>query len=112
MSNQPRFLPLSSTYMVWTNDAVLSLQGCFDCTDWEMFEESCEDLDELTDIVCSYSASCRDMLIPNKRVKIYPNNKPWVNKSVKSFIMKKQLAFQQGSASDLHAANKELKVDI
>ena len=43
---------------------------------------------------------------------IYPNNKLWVNKSVKSFIMKKKMAFQQGGASDLHTANKELKVEI
>lgn len=49
---------------VWTNDAVSWLQGCFDCTDWGMFAESCEDLDDLTDVVCSYSAFCRDMLIP------------------------------------------------
>lgn len=97
---------------VWTNDAVSSLQGCFDCTDWGIFEESCEDLDELTDVVCSYSAFCRDMLIPTKRVKIYPNNKPWVNKSVKSVIKKEKEAFQDGRALDLHTANKELKVEI
>ena len=41
---------------VWANDAVSSLQGCFDCTDWGMFEESCEDLDKSTNVVCSYSA--------------------------------------------------------
>ena len=52
------------------------------------------------------------MLIPSKRVKIYPNNKPWVNKSVKSSLKKKKLAFQQGEASDLHTATKELKVAI
>lgn len=97
---------------VWTDDAVCSRQGCFDCTDWEMFEESCEDLDELTDVVCSYSAFCRDMLIPSKRVRIYPNNKPWINKSVKSLILEKKLAFQRGEVSDLHTANRELKVEI
>lgn len=52
------------------------------------------------------------MLILTKRVKIYPNNKPWVNKSVKSVIKKKKEAFQDGRALDLHTANKEPKVDI
>lgn len=60
---------------VWTNDTVLSLQGCFNSTDCKMFEESFVDLDELTDVVCSYAAFCRDMLIPVKRIKIYSNNK-------------------------------------
>lgn len=102
----------TKTVKIWTNDAVCSLQGFFDCTDWGMFEESCKDLDKLTDVVCSYTAFCRDMLIPSKSVKIYPNNKPWVNKSVKSYIKKKRQAFQQGGSSDLQTATKELKVEI
>lgn len=69
-------------------------------------------MDELTDVVCSYAVFCRDMLIPCKRVKIYPNNKPWVTKSVKSSIRKKTLAFQQGEASGVHTATKELKAEI
>lgn len=87
---------------VWTNDAVCALQGCFDCTNWGLFEESCEDLDELTDIVCSYSAFCRDMFIP-KKVKIYPNKKPWVNKSVKSFIKGKKCISTGRSIRDIHS---------
>ena len=46
---------------------------------------------------------------------MHPNNKPWVNKSVKSYIKKKKLAFnnkQQGRSSELQTATKELKVEI
>lgn len=61
---------------VWTEDSVLCLQECYNCTDWNMFRESCDDdLDELTDVTCSYVSFCRDMIIPSKTVKIYPNNK-------------------------------------
>ena len=27
------------------------LEGCFDCTNWDVFRNSCESLDELTDDV-------------------------------------------------------------
>ncbi len=44
--------------------------------------------------------------------KIYPNNKPWVTKSVKSSIQAKKLAFKHGAAPELHTATKELKIEI
>lgn len=90
----------------------MCLQECYDCTDWDIFKESCKDLDEMTDAVCSYVAFCRDMIIPSKQVKIYPNNKPWVNRSIKDSIQKKRHAHKQGNASDLHVATKELKSEI
>lgn len=54
------------------------------------------DFDELADVVCSYAAFCRAMLIPSKRVKIYHDDKRWVNKSVKSAIGEWKLAFECG----------------
>lgn len=82
---------------VWTEESVLCLQECYDCTDWNVFRESCgDDLDELADVTCSYVTFCRDMIIPHKRVRVYPNNKPWVTKSVKSKIENKRRVFKQG----------------
>lgn len=69
-----------------------------------MSKQSCDDdLDELADVVCSYAAFCRDMIIPScKLVNIYPNNKPWVKSSVK---------LKKGAVSELHIATKELKLE-
>ena len=67
----------------WTDESVLCLQDCLHCTDWEMLKQSCgDDLNELTDVTCSYVAFCRDMIVPRKRVRIYPNNKPWITKRI------------------------------
>jgi hypothetical protein len=52
------------------------------------------------------------MIIPSKTVKMYPNNKPWVTSAVKGGLVKKRLAFQQGSLADQHAASRELKTEI
>ena len=97
----------------WTEESVQCLKACFDCTNWDMFiEASGEDLDQLVDVICSYVTFCRDMIIPCKRVKMYSNNKPWVTKSVKASIQAKKYAFKHGTASDLHTATKDLKIEI
>ena len=31
----------------WTEDSIACLQGCFDCTDWEMFDQMCTRFNEL-----------------------------------------------------------------
>ena len=38
---------------VWTDESLQSLQGCYECTDWEMFKESCLNIDVLTDVQMS-----------------------------------------------------------
>ena len=65
---------------------------------------------EMTDVVCSYVAFCRDIVIPCKQ--IYPNNKPCVNRSIKYCLLRKRQAHKQGTAPDLHVATKELKIKI
>lgn len=80
---------------VCSDESVLSVQEYFHCTDWEMFQQSTGDLDELPDVTCSYATFCRDTIVSSKRVKIHPNNRPWVTKSVKSCRKKKKCAFKK-----------------
>jgi hypothetical protein len=54
----------------------VSLQGCFDCTLWEVFEDSSSDLDELTDVISDYVNFCVESVVPTKTCKFFPNNKP------------------------------------
>ena len=48
----------------------------------------------------------------SKQVKLFPNNKSWVNKSVKSWMEEKRHVFKQGSVSELHKASNVLKFEI
>ncbi len=36
----------------WTEDPIISLQPCYRCTYWNMFKESCSDIDELCQLPC------------------------------------------------------------
>lgn len=67
-----------------------------------MFKESCSYIDELTDVVSSWISYCESHVIPDKTVKVYPNSKPWVSKSLKSLLQEKKRAFMEGNSTQLH----------
>ena len=69
-----------------------------------------ESVNEATDVISSYINFCEDMLIPTKMVKIFPNNKPWITKTLKKTINEKKIAFQ--SKQDRKAVQKRLNKQI
>ena len=95
---------------VWSPECVSELQGCFDCTDWDVLIGASESVNEATDVISSYIDFCEDMLIPTKMVKIFPNNKPWITKALKKTINEKKIAFQ--SKQDRKAVQKRLNKQI
>ena len=83
--------PLKKTVKKWTQEAILYLQGCFDCTDWAMFSESCANQDKYADTVTSYVSFCTDSCNPPKTVTVYANDKPWFSKDIKHKIIAKRI---------------------
>ncbi len=96
----------------WSEDATLRLKGCMECTDWTVFMDSGLDIDELTDVICSYVTFCEDMLIPVKSFKKFPNSKPWVTKSLKILLSKRNRAFKEGDAVEYFRLKKKLSVKL
>ncbi len=100
-------------YRDWNdNDACQTLQGLLDSTDWGMFMESSNDIDELTDVVTSWIKYCESTVIPEKKFKVYPNSKPWIMKSLKMLLHKKNKAFKEGNILELHNLQKKIKREI
>ncbi|XDV19566.1 hypothetical protein PO909_025015 [Leuciscus waleckii] len=97
---------------VWTENSVHCLQDCFSVTDWDVFKNACPDLDELTETVSAYISFCEEMIIPQKSILIYPNNKPWVSKSVKSIINQRNISFNQGDMIQHRVLSKQLKREL
>ena len=52
------------------------------------------------------------MIIPQKDVKIFPNNKPWISKSLKHTINEKKIAFQSGNRVERKRVQKKLREEI
>lgn len=103
---------LTKCVKVWMPESVEELRGCFECTEWEVFLNACNTVSEATDVVSSYISFCEDLIIPQKKVKIFPNNKPWITKSLKATLNKKKIAFQTGNKTDRKSVQKVLVKEI
>ena len=75
------------TMKCWTTDSIVALH---DCTERHVFYDTCENLNELVDVISSYISFCVDSVIPTKQITVFPNNKPWVTKDLKAVLNKKK----------------------
>ena len=104
--------PEVKTVKSWDADSIATLQGCFDCTDWNTLVAGCSDLDSLTDTVTDYINFCIDSVIPCKKINIYPNNKPWVTKDLKYLLNKKKVSYCKGNLLEVKSIQRDISVQI
>ena len=93
-------------------NACETLRGLFEATDWDMFSKSSADINELTDVVTSWSVYCENIIIPVKTIKVYPNSKPWITKSLRPLLHLKNKAFKEGNSVELRRLQKEIKREV
>ncbi|KAK0146722.1 hypothetical protein N1851_013929 [Merluccius polli] len=104
--------PVVKHIQTWMKDSIEELRGCFEATEWDLFfsdQVSCNNPDLLNDTITSYLNFCADNVVDTKEVRIYPNNKPWVNKSFKHILNQKKIAFKQGDRQKVKDLKKELR---
>ena len=53
-----------------------------------------------------------DMLISTKIVKVFPNNKTWTSKSIKSTLNEKKIAFQTGDRAERKRVQAKLTREL
>lgn len=95
---------------LWDDNSVTALQGCFDCTDWSVFD--CADLDEHADVVTSYVNFCVDNVTATKRVKQFANSKPWITSEIKKLLVEKERAFKENDRCGGKLIQKEIQKKI
>ena len=69
----------------------------------------CSGHDELTETITDYIRFCEDRVITTKTIRVFPNNKPWLTKELKTDLVKKKQAFIAGNFSEVKEMNKEFK---
>ncbi|XP_058025172.1 uncharacterized protein LOC131191248 [Ahaetulla prasina] len=104
--------PTIKSVKTWTEESKLKLQACFDCTDWNIFEDTSADLDELTDTVTSYVSFCEDLCVPTRNLQIYSNNKPWFTPKLKQLRHSKEEAYRKGDKMLYNQARNALTREI
>ena len=105
--------PQTRRVPIWDHDSSEALKGCFDCTDWLVFIDSCSvNPDEIADTVMSYIQFCEHNVIQMKTIRIFPNNKPRITKYLTFMLNQKKLAFLQGDVASVRNLNKEFRSKV
>lgn len=97
---------------VYSDEKIDELKFCFDTTDWDVMIDSCSDIDSAVDVISCYISFCEDTIIPTKEIKVFPNNKPYISKSLKHTINQKKKAFMSGDRRERKDIQRQLTAEI
>ncbi len=92
--------PALRTIQCWSDQSDATLQDCFDHVDWDMFRAaSDDDIEAYSDLTC-FIRKCIEDVVPTNTIRIYPNQKPWINSDVRSALSARTSAFKSGNTDD------------
>ena len=104
--------PTTRTISVLDERACERLIDCFECTEWQVFVDACDSLDELNEHVTDYIKFCQSNCSVEKNIKVYGNTKPWINKELKELIIQKHKAHKNKDKIKEKSVQKELENKI
>ncbi len=99
-----REAPALRTVQCWSDQSDAILQDCFDHVDWDMFWAASDD----NRGVFRYGHD----IVPTKTIRIYPNQKPWINSDVRSVLSARTSAFKSGNTDDRKQGSYDLRRSI
>ena len=104
--------PVKKTVTILSDDSLDRLRDCYDETDWNVFIDACDSIDELTDTVSCYVNFCEENVSETKSFTCFSNQKPWLNKEIRETIRERHTAFSYGDTCDFKTIDKKLKKQI
>lgn len=107
-----RSKPEVKKVQVWDYESEEELIGCFELTDWAVLYDEYESLDHNVDVVTCYIKFCTDMVIKCKDVTIYPNNKPWMCKDLRTLFLEKDKCLTGKDRDELKVVQKDINKRI
>ena len=73
------------------------LQDSFDHADWDMFRVASENnIDEYTYTVSEFIRKCIGAVVPTVTIKTCPNQKPWIDSSIRAKLKVQTTKFNHG----------------
>ncbi len=106
-----REAPALRTIQCWSDQSDPTLQDCFDHMD--MFRAaSDDDIEAYSDTVTCFIRKCIEDVVLTKTIRIYPNQKPWINSDVRSALSARTSAFKSGNTDDRKQASYDLRRSI
>ncbi|KAK1802112.1 hypothetical protein P4O66_004453 [Electrophorus voltai] len=85
--------PVQREVTCWTDQSGAALQDALDDADWDMFWHSTDDVCEFTEAVVGFIGKLVDDTIPRITIKKFPNQKPWVDKTIRKALNSRTAAY-------------------
>ncbi|KAK1788618.1 hypothetical protein P4O66_002690 [Electrophorus voltai] len=92
-------IPVQREVTCWTDELVAALQDALDDMDWDMIWCSIDNVSEFTEAVVGFIGKLVDNTIPRTTIKIFPNQKPWVDKTIREALKSSTAAYNVGIIS-------------
>ena len=89
----------------WSDEADAKLQDCFASTDWNMFQDSSDGIEEYTTSVTGFTNKCIDDVVTTVPVRTYPNQKPWITGNISTELKGRAATFKERDSNS--EANKK-----
>ncbi|XP_060729152.1 uncharacterized protein LOC132847667 [Tachysurus vachellii] len=88
--------PVQREVARWTDQSVAALQDALDDADWDMFRHSSDDVNMFTEAVVGKLA---DDTVQKATIRMFPIQKPWVNKPIRDALRSRSAAYNTGLAT-------------
>ena len=82
---------------------LMAWRGWFKSTERSVFFDSCFSHDEQAETLTDYLRFC------NIKVRLFPNNKPWITKDLKTYLNKQKYAFVRGDKAEVRELDREFR---
>ncbi|KAL0173686.1 hypothetical protein M9458_029654, partial [Cirrhinus mrigala] len=118
-----REAPALREIQCWSDHSDAILQDCFDHVDWDMFRAASDDhIEVYSDTVTCFIRKCVGDVVPTKiyltfistfkTIRIFPNQKPWINSDVRAALSARTSAFKSRNPDDRKQASYDLRKSI
>ena len=96
LSYNPKSLckPKMMEKLVFSEGNCEILQGCFNCTDWDVLIDANNSINQQVEALTRYITSCTNWCTPSVKKKLNQNSKLWVNKNISKLLHDKLAAAQ------------------
>ena len=78
-----------------SEDTDATLQDCFTSTDWNMFWDSSNGIEEYNTLVIGFINKCINDVVTTVTIHIFPNQKPWITGNFRTELKDRAAAFKE-----------------
>ncbi|KAK3519756.1 hypothetical protein QTP70_003911 [Hemibagrus guttatus] len=84
------------------DQSVDALQDALDDADWDMFCRSSDDINMFTEAVLGFIGKLADDTVQKTIIRTFPNQKPWVDKTIHDALRSCAAAYNAGLVQGSH----------